>query len=253
MATTILMKAGAGVPGSLADRELAINLTDGTLFYGDDGVQAMDYARYSHTHATDYMPLSHVANAIDATDLTQWAAAYGHASGAPHAPSNAQKNSDITKAEIEAKLTGAITTHTHSYISTSHAANNITAQIITNANQGAAHAGSPHATIGGSATEDFVAKNLTVHGTLLTKTANQVNLGDAIIVLNAEEAGTPTADAGIEVERGTSANVKFIWSETSDRWEAHEGGLSLLVGAALKWRVTSTGIMDTGTIDGGTY
>lgn len=30
-----------------------------------------------------------------------------------HAPSNAQKNSDITKAEIEAKLTGTISTHTH--------------------------------------------------------------------------------------------------------------------------------------------
>jgi hypothetical protein len=30
-----------------------------------------------------------------------------------HAPSNAQPNADITKAEIEAKLTGAITTHTH--------------------------------------------------------------------------------------------------------------------------------------------
>ena len=30
-----------------------------------------------------------------------------------HAPSNAQKNSDITKAEIEAKLIGEITTHTH--------------------------------------------------------------------------------------------------------------------------------------------
>ena len=30
-----------------------------------------------------------------------------------HAPSNAQKNSDITKAEIEAKLIGNITTHTH--------------------------------------------------------------------------------------------------------------------------------------------
>jgi hypothetical protein len=30
-----------------------------------------------------------------------------------HAPSNAQKNSDITKAEIEAKLTGEISTHTH--------------------------------------------------------------------------------------------------------------------------------------------
>jgi len=30
-----------------------------------------------------------------------------------HAPSNAQKNSNITKAEIEVKLTGAITSHTH--------------------------------------------------------------------------------------------------------------------------------------------
>lgn len=33
-----------------------------------------------------------------------------------YAPTNAQKNSNITKAEIEAKLTGAITTHTHSYL-----------------------------------------------------------------------------------------------------------------------------------------
>lgn len=30
-----------------------------------------------------------------------------------HAPSTAQKNSDITKAEIEAKLTGLVTSHTH--------------------------------------------------------------------------------------------------------------------------------------------
>lgn len=30
-----------------------------------------------------------------------------------HAPANAQKNSDITKAEIEAKLTGEISSHTH--------------------------------------------------------------------------------------------------------------------------------------------
>lgn len=33
--------------------------------------------------------------------------------GSAHAPSNAQKNSDITKAEIEAKLTGEISSHTH--------------------------------------------------------------------------------------------------------------------------------------------
>lgn len=39
--------------------------------------------------------------------------AYDH-SQSTHAPANAQKNSDITKAEIEAKLTGEISTHTHS-------------------------------------------------------------------------------------------------------------------------------------------
>ena len=44
--------------------------------------------------------------------------AYQH-SQAAHAPSNAQKNSDITKAEIENKLTGTITTHTHNYITAS--------------------------------------------------------------------------------------------------------------------------------------
>lgn len=38
--------------------------------------------------------------------------AYDH-SQSTHAPANAQKNSDITKAEIEAKLTGNITSHTH--------------------------------------------------------------------------------------------------------------------------------------------
>lgn len=38
--------------------------------------------------------------------------AYNHSQEA-HAPSDAQKNSDITKTEIEAKLTGEISSHTH--------------------------------------------------------------------------------------------------------------------------------------------
>lgn len=42
-------------------------------------------------------------------------AAYNH-SKTTHAPSNAQKNSDITQAEIEAKLIGTITSHNHDKI-----------------------------------------------------------------------------------------------------------------------------------------
>ncbi len=43
--------------------------------------------------------------------------AYDH-SQSPHAPADAQKNSDITKAEIEAKLTGDISSHSHANLPT---------------------------------------------------------------------------------------------------------------------------------------
>lgn len=61
---------------------------------------------------------------LSTNDLTNelkanYDAAYTHSQSA-HAPSNAQKNSNITKAEIEAKLTGNITTHTHSQYLTEH-------------------------------------------------------------------------------------------------------------------------------------
>ena len=67
---------------------------------------------------------------LSTNDLTNelkanYDAAYTHSTSA-HAPSNAQKNSDITKAEIEAKLTGNITTHTHSQYLTSIPAEYIT-------------------------------------------------------------------------------------------------------------------------------
>lgn len=57
------------------------------------------YSALGHNHSGVYEP----ANANIQTHI-----------GSAHAPSNAQKNSDITKAEIEAKLTGTITSHSHS-------------------------------------------------------------------------------------------------------------------------------------------
>lgn len=53
--------------------------------------------------------------ALPLVDEIKLSAAYEHSSKA-HAPSNAQKNSDITKAEIEAKLVGEINSHTHAQI-----------------------------------------------------------------------------------------------------------------------------------------
>lgn len=56
---------------------------------------------------------------ISDEELQQLITAYEH-SQSSHAPSDAQKNSDITKTEIEEKLIGDITTHTHSQYLTEH-------------------------------------------------------------------------------------------------------------------------------------
>ena len=38
--------------------------------------------------------------------------------------------------------------------------------------------------------------------------------------LNNDEAGTPTEDCGIVVERGTEADARLKWDETTDKWYA---------------------------------
>jgi len=63
-----------------------------------------------------------------------------------------------------------------------------------------------------------VSGNLTVSGTTTTINTETINLADNTVVLNSNETGTPSQDAGIEVERGTSSNVTLLWDETNDRW-----------------------------------
>lgn len=65
----------------------------------------------THTHSNK-STLDSIQEALTTALKTNYDTAYSHSQSA-HAPSDAQKNSDITKAEIEAKLTGAITSHSH--------------------------------------------------------------------------------------------------------------------------------------------
>ena len=64
-------------------------------------------------------------NDLTNTLKTNYDTAYTHSQSA-HAPSNAQKNSDITKAEIEAKLIGTITSHSHALPTHTHTKSQIT-------------------------------------------------------------------------------------------------------------------------------
>ena len=60
--------------------------------------------------------------------------------------------------------------------------------------------------------------NLTVNGTTTTVNTETLNLADNQIVLNSNEAGTPTQNGGIEIERGTAANKTLVWNEADDKW-----------------------------------
>ena len=68
--------------------------------------------------------------------------------------------------------------------------------------------------------------NLVVLGNTINVDTVTVNLGDNIISLNTNLAATaaPTLNAGLQVNRGSSANVWMIWNETVKRWQITNDG-----------------------------
>ena len=65
-----------------------------------------------------------------------------------------------------------------------------------------------------------VSGTLTVSGTTTTIDTATLAVSDNKITLNKDATGTPSEDAGLEVERGDSTNVVFAWIESTDRWTA---------------------------------
>ena len=69
--------------------------------------------------------------------------------------------------------------------------------------------------------------NLFVRGNTTTISTTNTTLYDNIIELNSGLAGTgqgPTLNAGIQVDRGTSANVSLIWNEGTKNWTVTNNG-----------------------------
>ena len=97
----------------------------------------------------------------------------------------------------------------------------------------------------------IVQGNLTVNGTTTTVNSNTVAIGDAIMTLNSDETGTPSANAGIEIERGTSANASILWNESGNYWQTTDGAaadVTSKIMTAGNWAASFTG-----NVDGGTY
>ena len=118
-------------------------------------------------------------------------------------------NSAITIAGTSTSLGGSITAFTGITDLDVASAGNLTILDTVGANT---------LTIGAGNTTVTIAGNLTVSGTTTTVSSNIVTIGDALILLNSDESGTPSHDSGYIIERGSSANVGFIWDESADEW-----------------------------------
>jgi hypothetical protein len=91
----------------------------------------------------------------------------------------------------------------------------------------ASFANTRFASSGGSITGDVtVTGNLTIVGQTVYANTTTALIADNIITLNAAigQASAPTVNAGIEVDRGSSANVLLLWNETTDKWQFTNDG-----------------------------
>jgi hypothetical protein len=95
-------------------------------------------------------------------------------------------------------------------------------EVEVSASNGAVTVGLPsNVTIGQDLT---VTGNLTVQGNTTTLNTETLAVEDNKVLLNSSVTGSPSADAGIEVERGTSTNVELRWNETNDKWQFTNDG-----------------------------
>ena len=91
----------------------------------------------------------------------------------------------------------------------------------------------------------FVNGNLLVGGNTTQVTKTELSISDNTITLNKGEigSGVTLGTAGVEVDRGVSANVSILWNEATDRWTLTTDG-STFANIA-----TSTGVGGSAVID----
>ena len=114
-----------------------------------------------------------------------------------------------------------------------------------NTNYTITNKGTPLANVIVSTHTMFVNGNLLVGGNTTQVTKTELSISDNTITLNKGEigSGVTLGTAGVEVDRGVSANVSILWNEATDRWTLTTDG-STFANIA-----TSTGVGGSAVID----
>jgi hypothetical protein len=150
-----------------------------------------------------------------------------HANSAYFTANTALTNAEIADQKAVAANTRAAlaNVHANAAYNFSNTINNFAFHAYTHANAAFARANTGITSTGGTITGD-----LTVNGTLnatgASIFANDMKIADGIITLNSDilQTASPIENAGLEIDRGASPNVFFLWDETSDRWRFTNDG-----------------------------
>jgi len=196
-------------PTTLDIGELAYSYTSNTLYIGNTtgtGVLAIAGALLSSSSNNYAGAMANAANAYANTVGL---------SGNNYAGFMANAGNSITYTVVAANLVTA-----RAYTNTSTDAANNYAGVMANAANTIANA-TYVKKVGDTITGDLTIQgNLTTSGVVTYANTQTLLIGDALITLNNDipAAVAPSEDAGVEVKRGSSANVALLWNEGSDKW-----------------------------------
>ena len=202
---------------------------------GASSTSAFNQANSAFFHANSAFDTANGAVAVNTTQNNSIAASFAHANAAFSAANNA------TDTYVRNHANSAFDT-ANGAVAVNLTQNNSIAAAFARANN------SLDANTGGTITGDVVINaNLFVNGTTTyVNTVNQL-IGDNIITLNADlpQGGTPTQDAGFEIERGVQPNSSFLWTESAGKWAASDGNTSFYLNPSID---STTGGSITGAL-----
>ena len=84
-------------------------------------------------------------------------------------------------------------------------------------------------TVNAATGDVVVGGNLTVNGDTTTLNTSELQVEDNKITLNKNVTASPSLDAGIIVERGSSTDSALNWNESTDKWEQNRAGVSTVI------------------------
>lgn len=216
MATKIILKkssvaGNAPATNQIDQAELAINLVDRKIYTKDNSNNIVEL---TGAYVSASAPSSPVEGDVWYDSANNLLKVYDGSAFQSAGYQNLSELEDVTLTSIATN--DVLAWNGSAFVNTANVThNNIT---MTGALNGPASFTIDPASHGDNTGTVVIAGNLRVDGTTTTVNSNQVDIGDSVIVLNADETGTPSQSGGFEIERGTSTNVSFLWDEANDYW-----------------------------------